>query len=43
MVSQFLTPDVLFCETGHIALRNGPFRRLKWPILEAKMARFTMR
>ena len=28
------------CETAHFGLRNGPFRRLKWAVSQAKMGRF---
>ena len=31
------------CETGHFATRNGPFRTMKWAVLEGKMGCFATR
>ncbi|MCI6840204.1 MAG: hypothetical protein MR900_10030 [Prevotella sp.] len=28
------------CETGYFALQNGPFRTMKWAVLEGEMGRF---
>ena len=39
-MSKCLVLISLICETGHIALRNGPFRSLKRPVLHCKMGRF---
>ena len=31
------------CETGHFATQNGPFRTMKWAILDGKMGHFATR
>ena len=33
----------LVCETAQNATRNGPFRTMKWAVLESKMGRFATR
>ena len=31
------------CETGHFATQNGPFRTMKWAVLQCEMGYFAMR